>query len=568
MSGVLSELLIEFNGNNYEEFRSQVLLWDQSTNMRKEQRCALLLLKLKGPIHQHMLAKQDIFMNAAQCWWDWPTIRYSPGVKKFIEIMDVECRKCQTEIEFKDIIAFMRIRRHEHSLVEYILRFNMAKEKCFKHNRGQGPMFSDRVISSLLLETAQLPLSDRKVILGAINGDLNNTDGIIHQMRNVIIQASIHKEAHFMEDKKGGKEQSKLREKDILEHNRRMKKRSENIGIGKENAVSDCDTDNASIGKVQKAYVNMIKAKGKFNKQQRKWKKFNKKKGVKNGEKDDKENPGKNKVDRKTGKRMKCWICGSLDHMVPSCPKNYRNQQKQKQKAYITEQESDISGESDGPDSDDDDDDDDEDVTKGMFDTLFCDVQRTNMIDIFWNKNKINDGLEGTFVVDTGATGSMTSSKWIRSHDAWLKSMGKEAVEMKGGSASFRFGNNHINNSIGCADIPILVGGKWRVLKAHVFNRDCPNLLSISGIMELGGIVDTINGSLKMKNSKSEIKLIKSENGHLHLNVREQEQNSENDDEEVASNISTAPPSDEEKKLKVWRKTTSPRKTLMSLIHR
>ena len=283
MVSALDNLLQEYKGNNYEEFRSSVLLWDQSTGLRPNQRIPVLLLKLTGQIKQFMVGKQDALIEASRQWWDMDG-HISPGVKKFIALMDNECRKNQADTEFRDVTAFMRIRRNENSLPDFLMRFNMAKEKCFLRNQGTEQMFSPRVVSSLLLEAAQLPLSDRKVILGHINGDLTRTDDIVHQMRNVIVQASIHKDAFFMDNKKSTKHKKENRKENMRGVHRFTRS---STGDDTQKDVSDYDTDTINFDKVQEVYVSFKTKKGKFLKQKGKWKK-NKKKGLKNGDKEDK----------------------------------------------------------------------------------------------------------------------------------------------------------------------------------------------------------------------------------------------------------------------------------------
>ena len=92
----MDNLVSEFKGNNYEDFRSSVLLWDQSTGLRPNQRIPVLLSKLSGQIKQYMVGKQDTLIEASLEWWPREE-KFSPGVKKFIEIMDNECRKNQAD---------------------------------------------------------------------------------------------------------------------------------------------------------------------------------------------------------------------------------------------------------------------------------------------------------------------------------------------------------------------------------------------------------------------------------------------------------------------------------------
>ena len=204
----------------------------------------------------------------------------------------------------------MRIERKESSLADFILKFNMAKDKCLAHGKGTEKMFSDRVITSLLLEAASLSNQDRKVVVGAVKGDLTKTDEVADYMKEIIAQSNPMKSGHFVDesDECGRYCPSSGPKMDLKEANSALKKSKNKRTKSSISEVGSCATDGADANDVQKAYVAFDKTRKKFDRKQKKWTKINKRNGNKGGNLTDKETPGKNRVDRMSGKRMKCWM--------------------------------------------------------------------------------------------------------------------------------------------------------------------------------------------------------------------------------------------------------------------
>ena len=108
---------------------------------------------------------------------------------------------------------------------------------------------------------------------------------------------------------------------------------------------------------------------------------------------------GKNPISRTTGKRMKCYICGSLDNLIPQCPKRHESN--------VAEPE------------------------------------------ILFTQKNTNRTQDHFFIVDTGATSSIASEFWFRQHCDWLLSLGKKPGLLDEQlRTSFRFGNGSTKMSL------------------------------------------------------------------------------------------------------------------------
>ena len=150
---------------------------------------------------------------------------------------------------------------------------------------------------------------------------------------------------------------------------------------------------------------------------------------------------GKNPISRTAGKRMKCYICGSLDHLIPQCPKRHESN--------LAEPE------------------------------------------ILFTQRNTKCAQDHFFIVDAGATSSIASEFWFHQHCDWLVSLGKKPGHLdKQLRTSFRFGNGSAKMSLGAATVQVCLGGKWLTLKCHIFDCRCPQLLSRHGLANLKAVLD------------------------------------------------------------------------------
>ena len=190
--------------------------------------------------------------------------------------MDYECRKDHAEIEFKDIMDFLIIKRHESllSAFKFLQRFNMAKGKCMYRHRRAGPLFSDRAITSLTLETAALPAQDRKVVLCTANGGLSQTENTAYHLRNIVGATHVSKEAHFVDEN-----DQQDNKKPKSSKSEKPKNRSGNGKKAFPNLESGYDADSVDLDVAQEAWVLLNDKKQKWQKQQKIYAKSEKKKG-------------------------------------------------------------------------------------------------------------------------------------------------------------------------------------------------------------------------------------------------------------------------------------------------
>ena len=127
---------------------------------------------------------------------------------------------------------------------------------------------------------------------------------------------------------------------------------------------------------------------------------------------------GKNPINRAIGKRMKCYICGSPDHLIPQRPKRHA--------ANTVENE------------------------------------------ILFTQGNVKSERNRHFFVDAGATSSIASENWFRGRNAWLESIGnKKGTLGEEARTKFKFGNGSTKMSTGVATTQVCLRGKWLKLKCR-----------------------------------------------------------------------------------------------------
>ena len=112
----------------YENYRQSLILWEQVTSLSKAKRAPALILKLSGVpermIQQHVpkiMGIRDEGDDGAM----------SKRVKRLVGLLDAEYREDPEDVAYKNVIAFMHIRRVEADMCAYVSRFNTAREAAF-----------------------------------------------------------------------------------------------------------------------------------------------------------------------------------------------------------------------------------------------------------------------------------------------------------------------------------------------------------------------------------------------------------------------------------------------------
>ena len=123
-------------------------------------------------------------------------------------------------------------------------------------------------------------------------------------------------------------------------------------------------------------------------------------------------------------------------------------------------------------------------------------------VNLIYNVSRIKENLDHEFIIDTGATVSIASEKWLLSHVKWLQGKDKPDTLWTTAKKPFRFGNTNLNYCSAVATTPIAIGNQWRLFEVHIFKEDVPNLLSIRGISQLGGNIDIPNMRLNLKDGE------------------------------------------------------------------
>ena len=85
------------------------------------------------------------------------------GVKQFPGRLDEGYPEDPADVENKEIPDFLKIRRRDHSMSDFVTRYNMASRKCSGHRGGNHVTLPKKVVSTLLLDAAAIANQDGKL---------------------------------------------------------------------------------------------------------------------------------------------------------------------------------------------------------------------------------------------------------------------------------------------------------------------------------------------------------------------------------------------------------------------
>ena len=96
-------------------------------------------------------------------------------------------------------------------------------------------------------------------------------------------------------------------------------------------------------------------------------------------------------------------------------------------------------------------------------------------------------------VLDSACTSNVCGASWIKSYMSCLTEEQKKTVQRKPSSRWFRFGGESLYQSTGAWVFPATIAGKDIFIQADVVNSDVPLLLSLVSLKKLGALINYAN---------------------------------------------------------------------------
>ena len=198
----------------------------------------------------------------------------------------------------------------------------------------------------------------------------------------------------------------------------------------------------------------------------------------------------------KDGKRLKCFVCNSIKHMVFQCPMRYTNEANLTEKVEKETQ------------------DDDE---NSLHEAFLCE----NHIIMYtgYNKNEINElcyETSGCAILDSACSSNVTGESWYRDYiNNFLSEEDKKLIKIKRGWRFFKFGVNSPIKSSKEVELPVKIGGKKLIITVDVIQAHVPFLMSKEQMKQLKMKIDLTKDMVEFDNKK--INLNESNSGHYLL---------------------------------------------------
>ena len=433
-----------WDGQNmsFAEYTKLVELWYIATTVPDEKKAPNLILRLTGTARA--IALQT------------PTERFSKkdGVKTLMDILNQHFKKDEEDVMYEDIMRFIKFKRSDQDIHRYCADFRLNLTKVERHLHVNLPK---KFVSTLLIAAANLSNTDRKRILSSVRNQLEHVDEVVHNMRRL-----------FANPTPGDGQYNTL----VLEEN--------DLSSMEENDFSDASSMDSN--EVQDTYVAIQSMKKRMNR----WK--NKKKQSKPKSKPTMaaESSG-NPPDKVTGHTLRCFSCGSTEHLCPVCPKrkkwDVRNWSKKHSSSKSKEE---------------------------------MNLLATAFVGTAIPSNASSD--TSIMIIDTGATQTLVSKNWLESHKIWMKKMGCEEPKIQPSNMRFRFGNGGVSKSLGEITLDVCIQGHWAKMKTEIVDVPCPALLSINSLAKLNAQLNFNAKSLTIPKI-GRISLWRNQAGHFVLNM-------------------------------------------------
>ena len=122
----------------------------------------------------------------------------------------------------------------------------------------------------------------------------------------------------------------------------------------------------------------------------------------------------------------------------------------------------------------------------------------------------------GSAVVDTGCGKALVGDETLEAH---CRLGGIEARWLDHRPIRFRYGNGHVDTSIGLAEIPAWIAGKTVTLRLHVVKGRVPMLLSKAMLKSLRAHIDLVGNRIRIDALGTEVDLDEAPSGHYQINI-------------------------------------------------
>ena len=450
---------------SYKTHRSQVDLWAAITSLPPEKHGPALALRLQGQPHAIALQLGVAVLSKPN------------GYKGLLAELDKHYLEDKTDHVYGDITNFIRMSRTESDMSAFVARFRILQLAAESHLAADAH-FPSAFLSVLLMDAAGLSSQDRKLVMAAARGSLDDKE-IAGAMRRLFTEH--HKPQRFAAmatDMQGVDADVHGDASARNPSGARRERWSRSAGPKAPSRLSEsswADKDSSeSADDLQRAYIAYRKARRKHKQRAS-------------------ETPNENPKDRKTGETLRCFICGDRTHLVPRCPR--RGTYDVRQEDRTTNR---------GPKKEE---------------AMAAECEPKGTPKVAATKSAVNSS--SWVVIDSGATATLLSQTWMQRHNEWLRAVGRTPVDIEPTTTQFKFGNGAIEAVCGTAAVPVAIGGQWCLLRAYVYDGSRPALLSCATLARMGAKVDFGSGHVKFSCSQlhHSQKLTHSDSGHLLLCV-------------------------------------------------
>lgn len=127
---------------------------------------------------------------------------------------------------------------------------------------------------------------------------------------------------------------------------------------------------------------------------------------------------------------------------------------------------------------------------------------------------------QGYGCIDTGCGKGLVGTDTLSKHQAMLKQLGEDITWMPDAPViKFKYGNGHVDSSIGMVQLPAWLGGKRLTLQLWVVPGEVPLLISKHMMKAAGAHIDMCDDTMHLKKLDLKLPLETARSGHYQINL-------------------------------------------------
>lgn len=460
-----------FNGQNYDNYKKEIKLWETITSVAAKNRGAHLLLNLPNKEKDPLGVKDKILEKI-----DITTLNAEDGVTKFIAEMDLFLGKDELQDAWERYESFDEFYREDENWLGFLTDF----ESKYQRIKNKGVTIADWLLCFKLLKKAKLTAEERLIVMTGI--DFSKKD------QNLMYSSAVTAIKKFkcsVGSESSSSQASGIQIKAEPAWFNRQQKSYRGRGSGGPGGSAGGRYDDRNRG-----YHSDDRNRGAY---------YNN--NVNRRASDQRYEGRKLNPLSKSGQRMRCLCCDSIMHLIGECPDSWESMDLKalrkdlSKKVHLTEefnenlQNPDPVNFTENPQA--------AEYVNPRDDLMnlaaYEDEEVEHVVMFTRNHNErriLTKESTGHGVLDSGCSKIVTGVTWLKTYLDMLPEKLHDEVKRIDSKTRFQFGGEYILSSQGRYCLPAIIMGQKCMINTDVVDSDIPLLFSKKSLQKMKAKID------------------------------------------------------------------------------